>query len=451
MNITVIGTGYLGAVHAACTASLGHDVLGIDSDEQRVKLLAAGEAPFFEPGLPELLASMIQAGRLRFSTSLAEAADFGAVHFICVGTPQLPDALAADTRPVEVVAADLAPLLRRECLVVGKSTVPIGTAALMAARIARLAPVGRRAELAWNPEFLREGHALADSLHPARIVVGATSARADATLRLVYEPLLAAGVPYISTDLNTAELVKASANALLATKISFINAMADICEVAGADVMTLAMALGYDGRIGHGALSPGLGFGGGCLPKDLRALVARADELGVATAGFLRAVDAINLSRRARIVEITRDLLGGLLRGRTVAVLGAAFKPLTDDVRDSPALDVAGRLRHAGASVRVHDPCASGNAQAACPGLNCTPEVSQACQDADVVLHLTEWPQYRGLDPIALRAVVRQPVILDARNALPLDRWRAAGWLAHGMGVRTATPAPWFRQPDRML
>jgi UDPglucose 6-dehydrogenase len=437
VRITVIGTGYLGAVHAACMADIGHDVLGVDIDSEKISALAGGQPPFFEPGLTELLVRGLRSGRLRFGSSLADAARFGEVHFICVGTPQLPGSFAADISGVETVIGALAPQLTRNCLIVGKSTVPVGTAARMSARIVELAPVGAGAELAWNPEFLREGFAVQDTLSPDRLVIGVTSSKADAMLRSVYEPLLRTGTPCISTDLNTAELVKVSANAFLATKISFINAMADLCEAADADVVTLALALGHDSRIGQRALSAGLGFGGSCLPKDLRALVARGGELGVAKSlHFLYEVDAINTRRRSQTVQLAREMVGGSVVDRNVAVLGAAFKPYTDDVRDSPALDVAVTLQLEGARVRVHDPKAADNARAVYPDLDYALDVQKACEDADVVLHLTEWPQYQNVDPLALRAVVRSPRLLDARNALPLDKWQAAGWTVHGLGVR---------------
>jgi UDPglucose 6-dehydrogenase len=438
VNVTVIGTGYLGAVHAACMAQIGHDVLGVDTDTKKTALLGQGSVPFFEPGLAEMLSRMVQSRALRFSASLAEAAEFGEVHFICVGTPQLPGSFAADTGCVEGVIEDLAPLLSRECLVVGKSTVPVGTAAKMAARLAELAPAGTHPELAWNPEFLREGYAVRDTLQPDRLVAGVTSARADAVLRSVYEPIVAAGTPYIVTDLQTAELVKTAANAFLATKISFINAMADVCAAADADVVTLAEVLGHDSRIGHGGMSAGLGYGGGCLPKDLRALLARGDELGVdGSLRILREVDMVNAGRRLRAIELAKDLAGGSWLGRNVAVLGASFKPETDDVRESPALAVAVAIATAGARVRVHDPRATDNARALHPELEYAPDVEKACTDADIVLHLTEWSEYREIDPVGLRGVVRQPVLLDGRNVLPLGHWQAAGWTVSGLGVRS--------------
>ncbi len=435
MRMTVIGTGYLGAVHAACMADLGHEVLGVDSNARKIAALQDGRAPFFEPGLEEILVRAVASGKLRFSTSLREAAEFGDVHFICVGTPQLPGGTGADLSHIEAVVDGLAPHLTRDCLVIGKSTVPVGTAARLAARIAGLAPVGAAAGLAWNPEFLREGFAVQDTLRPDRIVVGVTSEAADVTLRAVYASVLELGTPYIVTDLATAELVKVAANAFLATKISFINAVANVCDAAGADVMTLADALGHDTRIGRRFLSAGLGFGGGCLSKDIRAFMARAGELGVGDSlQFLREVDQINTGRRALAVEVARELAGGSFAGRNVAVLGAAFKPGTDDVRDSPALNVARMIQSEGAVVRVHDPRATYNARQAWPALDYVEEAVKACEAADVVLHLTEWAEYRELDPLELASVVRTPCLLDGRNVLPLSQWRAAGWTVRSLG-----------------
>lgn len=434
MRITVIGTGYLGAVHAAGMAQLGHDVLGVDVDAAKIEQLAAGHAPFFEPGFPELLRNNISAGRLKFSTSLKEAADFGDVHFICVGTPQSAGSTAADMKYVDAVIEGLGPNLKRPCLIVGKSTVPVGTAARLSTKLAELAPLAH-AEVAWNPEFLREGFAVNDTLHPDRLVVGVASPGADAQLREVYATILDAGTPYISTDVATAELVKVSANAFLATKISFINAISEICEAVGADIMPLATALGYDARIGNRFLSPGLGFGGGCLPKDIRAFLARAEELGIEESlAFLRNVDSINVKRRQSAVKLARGMLGGSLDNRRIAVLGASFKPNSDDVRDSPALSVANALQSQGAHVRVHDPEAIENARAAYRSLNYTTEVEKALEGAELTLHLTEWQEYRQLDPTHLSTLVTSPCILDARNALDIDHWRAAGWTVRAMG-----------------
>ena len=434
MRVTVIGTGYLGAVHAACMAESGHEVLGVDVDPARLAALSDGRPPFFEPGLPELLRRTVDSGALRFSMSLAEAGEFGEVHFVCVGTPQRPGCYAADLSHVDAVVDGLAPHLQAGALVVGKSTVPVGTAARLADRIAEVAG-DVDAELAWNPEFLSEGTAVQDTLKPDRLVVGVTSERADALLRNVYAPMVEAGSPYISTDLATAELVKVAANSFQATKISFINAMADVCDAAGGDVVTLADAIGYDPRIGRRFLSAGVGFGGGCLPKDIRAFMARAGELGVDEAlGFLHNVDEINMGRRRRAVDVARELAGGTFLGRNIAVLGAAFKPDSDDIRDSQALNVAAAMQLQGAQVRIHDPAAMDNARALFPTLDYAPDVEKACEHADLVVHLTEWRDYRELDPSVLAGIVRQPRVLDGRNALDMQMWRAAGWTVRALG-----------------
>ncbi|MFJ4776237.1 UDP-glucose dehydrogenase family protein [Streptomyces sp. NPDC088762] len=443
MRLTVIGTGYLGAVHAACMADIGHEVLGVDVDIQKIEALAEGRPPFFEPGLQEVLVRNVRSGRLRFTTSLREAAEFGDVHFICVGTPQQRGSNAADLRHVDAVIDGLAPYLHGRSLIVGKSTVPVGTTARLAARISERIPDGSDVEIAWNPEFLREGYAVQDTLQPDRLVAGVLSSRADETLRTVYAPMLQAGIPYISTDPATAELVKVSANSFLATKISFINAMAEVCEAAGADVVTLADAIGHDTRIGRRFLSAGLGFGGGCLPKDIRAFTARAAELGVDhSVAFLREMDEINLRQRRRTVDIARGMADGTFVGSRVAVLGATFKPDSDDVRDSPALAVAAAVHAEGAEVRVYDPQGMENARAVHGDLTYAPNVLTALKDADVVLHLTEWSQFRELDPVKLAAVVRAPRILDARNGLDAAVWRSAGWTVRALGRPSASVVP---------
>jgi UDPglucose 6-dehydrogenase len=428
-RLTVFGTGYLGTAHAAGLASLGFEVLGVDVDAARARALQAGTLPFYEPGLEPLLREGLRAGRLSFTTSYPAAAEFGDVHFICVGTPQRPGAAGADLSQFESCFTGLAPLLRRPCLVVGKSTVPPGTAAAYGQRLPVIAPAGPGAELAWNPEFLREGHAVADTLRPDRIVAGVWSGRAEATLREVYAEPLAAGVPFLITDPATAEMVKVAANAFLATKISFINAMAEVCEVTGADVLSLADALGRDPRIGGAGLGPGLGFGGGCLPKDIRALAARAAELGAGEAlEFLHEIDAINQRRRTRLVDMAREAAGGRLDGRRVGVLGVAFKPGSDDIRDSPALEVAARIRALGARVAVFDPAAMDRARKAHPELDYTGSVLGAAAEADVLLLLTEWPEFSAADPEVLAKTVARRAVVDARHALDADAWRAHGW-----------------------
>jgi UDPglucose 6-dehydrogenase len=434
-RLTVIGTGYLGTTHAACLAELGFEVLGVDADPARVAALDAGRPPLCEPGLAGMVRRGLRSGRLRFSTSLPEAAEFADVHFLCVGTPQRDGHPGADLSQLFGCVDQLAPLLRRPCLVVGKSTTPVGTAARLADRLTSRAPAGPRAELAWNPEFLREGHAVADTMQPDRIVVGVRSTRAEAVLREIYAGLLSAGPPLFVTDLATAELVKAAANAFLATKISFINAMAEVCEAAGADVLVLSEALGRDARIGASGLRPGLGFGGGCLPKDIRAFLARAEELGAGPAlSFLRDVDAINMRCRARAVRLAAELAGGTLAGRAVGVLGAAFKPDSDDVRDSPALDVASALRDLGARVTLYDPAATGKARRAYPDLDYADSAEGAARDAEVLLVLTEWDEFRHADPEVLGKAVARRNLLDARNALDAGQWRAAGWNYRALG-----------------
>jgi len=441
-RVTVIGTGYLGLTHAVCLADLGHDVLAVDVDAEKIAQVARASAPFFEPGLEPLLRKNLDAGRLRFTMSFAEAGAFGEVHFLCVGTPE-GESGRADLGAVYGAAEALAPHLTAPCLVVGKSTVPVGTARQVMTRMRAIAPAGDDVELAWNPEFLREGFAVQDSLAPDRIVLGVVSGRAEARLRQVYSVPLEAGSPLLVMDLETAELVKVAANAFLATKISFINAMAEVCEEAGADVMPLAEALGLDARIGRRFLSPGLGYGGGCLPKDIRGFRATAADLGVSSlVSLLATVDEINLGRRQRVVALARHTAGGTLAGRRVAVLGVAFKPNSDDVRDSPSLAVCDQLVAEGAIVSVHDPVAMPSAARKRPGLRYVPSVSEAAEGADLVLHLTEWSDYRAIDPAALAAVVARRVVIDARCCLDAALWRAAGWTVHVLGRPQTANSP---------
>ncbi|TXK36058.1 UDP-glucose/GDP-mannose dehydrogenase family protein [Nonomuraea sp. C10] len=432
-RLTVIGTGYLGITHAACMADLGYEVLGLDIDADKVRCLNNGELPIHEPGLEPVLRRGLESGRLRFTTSYEEAGAFGDVHFVCVGTPQKKGEYAADVSYIDAAIDSLAPFLDRASLVVGKSTVPVGTASRLADRLAALAPAGEQAELAWNPEFLREGFAVQDTLHPDRIVLGVRSERAEKVLREVYEPL--GDVPMVVTDFPTAELVKTAANSFLATKISFINAMAEVCEAAHADVQQLSLALSYDDRIGGRYLNPGLGFGGGCLPKDIRAFMARAGELGADQAlTFLREVDAINMRRRARMVDLARELAGGSFHGCTVGVLGAAFKPNSDDIRDSPALDVAVTIGRQGGRVTIYDPIALDNVRKAHPQLAYGESALDAVRGAHVVLLLTEWQEFLDLDPEALGEVVATRKIVDGRNALNAEAWRSAGWHYRALG-----------------
>ncbi|HET8599659.1 MAG TPA: UDP-glucose/GDP-mannose dehydrogenase family protein [Segeticoccus sp.] len=446
MSISVIGLGPLGAVHAACMADLGHQVVAIDTSmPERAQDLAAGRTPFYEPGLEELLAKVMPTGRLRFATDYAAAADAD-VHFVCVGTPQKHGEYAADLTWVDATIDGLAPHLARETLVVGKSTVPVGTAARLSRRLRQLAPAGTGVHLVWNPEFLREGYAVQDTIAPDRIVYGVSEAHAweqpgaaaaadVARLDEVYAAPLASGIPRLVTDYQTAELVKAAANSFLATKISFINAMSEVCEAADADVIALADAIGIDDRIGRKFLRAGIGFGGGCLPKDIRAFMARAGELGADQAlTFLKEVDAINMRRRARMVDLAREECGGSFVGKRIAALGAAFKPYSDDIRDSPALYIARGIQQGGATVTVTDPKALTNAAKTFPELTYTDTIDEACAGADVVLHLTGWPQYRDIDPAHLGQLVHHKVIIDGFNNLDPHRWRAAGWTFRALG-----------------
>jgi UDPglucose 6-dehydrogenase len=438
MRLTVLGTGYLGITHAACMASLGFDVLGVDTDAAKVDKLNGGYLPIYEPGVNDLLHWGLNSGRLAFTTSYPDAAAFGDVHFICAGTPSQPGSDHADLSQVHGCVSALAPLLDRPCLIVGRSTVPVGTARRLAAELAETC---REVELAWNPEFLREGSAVADALAPDRIVAGVTSPWAEGVLRQVYAQPIAAGTPFFVTGLETAELAKVAANAFLATKISFINAMAEVCEATGGNVYGLSQILGADPRIGSAFLRPGLGFGGGCLPKDIRAFVARAAELETDQAvGFLREMDAINLRRRSRTADLTCELAGRDLTGVPVCVLGAAFKPGSDDVRDSPALDVAQILHGMGAQVTLYDPAAMANARRVCPEFRYAATLAEAAQGAHVVLLLTEWDEFAELRPDDLGSVVTRYNIIDGRGVLDPALWRAAGWNYRAPGVGLVPP-----------
>ncbi len=431
LKLSVIGTGYLGATHAAAMASLGFQVVGIDVDEQKITMLREGKVPFFEPDLEELLEAEVKSGRLTFATDFSAISDCD-VHFVCVGTPQKKDSLAADLTYVDASMKAVASHAKAGSLIVGKSTVPVGTADRLSRIVKEINP---DIELAWNPEFLREGFAVEDTLRPNRLVVGVTSNRAEDILKEVYAPLLANNVPWIRSDLPTAELVKVAANSFLATKISFINAMAEICEAAGGDVTVLAKAIGYDPRIGSRFLQAGIGFGGGCLPKDIRAFMARSEELGARQSlEFLREIDSINLRARQRMIDLVRQDLGLDLKGKKIAVLGAAFKPDSDDVRDSPALDIAVQISEAGAEVHVHDPKAIEPARRRFPKLTYSSSIEEVASGSDAILHLTEWKMYREIDPIILKPKVKQAIVIDGRNALDRERWLSAGWKFRALG-----------------
>lgn len=431
LKLSVIGTGYLGATHAACMASLGFEVIGFDTEGSKIDLLAKGKVPFYEPELEDLLTAQIKSGRLTFTKDIKDLADAD-VHFICVGTPQVKGGNAADLTYVNSALESIAKVVKAGGLVVGKSTVPVGTATRLRNRLLELNP---KVDLAWNPEFLREGFAVEDTLHPNRLVVGVVNDQAEKVLKEVYAANLSENIPWVRADLPTAELVKVAANSFLATKISFINAMAEICEAAGGDVTVLAKAIGYDPRIGSRFLQAGIGFGGGCLPKDIRAFMARAEELGAKQAvEFLKEIDAINLRARQRIIELVRKDLSDNLQGKKVAILGAAFKPDSDDVRDSPALDIAAQIQAAGAVVTVHDPKAIANAQKRFPALKFAEDIDNTLKDAEIVLHLTEWKIYREIDPVKAKSLVKSAIMIDGRNALDRTSWLSAGWKFRALG-----------------
>ncbi|HKU03558.1 MAG TPA: UDP-glucose/GDP-mannose dehydrogenase family protein [Arthrobacter sp.] len=444
MKISVIGCGYLGAVHAATLASMGHSVVGIDVDPGKAAQLAQGAAPFHEPGLDELLAHGRATGRLRFSTDPA-GVRAAQVHFLCVGTPQDKTSDAADLTFLVSAVEGLLPHLAAGAVVVGKSTVPVGTVDMLREILARRPDV----LLGWNPEFLRQGTAVKDSLVPDRLVYGVDGGRSAAfnphtgaptgvteALDAVYEPLLAAGIPRLVCNFATAELIKSAANAYLATKVSFINAVAELCDAAGADVTELSEAMGLDPRIGGRYLHAGLGFGGGCLPKDIRSFRTQAAALDVpAVEDWMRLVDSVNLGQRERTVGLAAELCGGNLAGRSITVLGASFKPDTDDIRDSPALDVADRLAAAGAHVTVTDPKAVNLAWRRYPRLRFEASAQRALLDAELVLLLTEWDEYRQLCPAAAGQQVRRRVVLDARNVLDAQAWQEQGWVVRGLGT----------------
>jgi UDPglucose 6-dehydrogenase len=413
------------------TSKLLQEVKKTDNDSLKIELLSKGKVPFYEPDLEDLLAEQIKSGRLTFTTNINDLASAD-VHFICVGTPQIKGGNAADLKYVDSALEAIAKIVKPGGLVVGKSTVPVGTATRLRNRLLELNP---KVDLAWNPEFLREGFAVEDTLRPNRLVVGVVNDSAERILKEVYASNLKENTPWVRADLPTAELVKVAANSFLATKISFINAMAEICEAAGGDVTVLAKAIGYDPRIGSRFLQAGIGFGGGCLPKDIRAFMARAEELGAKQAvEFLKEIDAINLRARQRIIELVRKDLSENLQGKKVAILGAAFKPDSDDVRDSPALDIAAQIQAAGAVVIVHDPKAIANAQKRFPALQFAQDINSTLKDAEIVLHLTEWKIYREINPVEVKSLVKSAIMIDGRNALDRELWQSAGWKFRALG-----------------
>jgi UDPglucose 6-dehydrogenase len=448
MRLSVIGCGHLGAVHAACMADIGHEVVGVDIDEGKTEMLNSGKAWFREPGLDEMLSLNVAAGRLRFTTSSAEAAKFASVHFLSVATPGLP-AGTYDLSQLRMAVAELAQHITGPAVIIGKSTVPPGTTASLGAIVAEICR--HSIDFVWNPEFLREGCAIQDTLIPDRIVIGAASETSEAVLRDIYRPLTDAGTPLVVTDFTTAELVKGAANAFLATKISFINSMADICRVVGGDAHALAEALGMDSRIGKSSLNAGIGYGGGCLPKDIRGLAAFADQIGVhKTSELLVAVDDFNTARRTNVVRIVGEAVAGMpmpvpvpAHGRKrIAVWGAAFKPGIDDVRDSPSLDIACRLHNLGAHVTVYDPMAMGNALEVSPQLTYANSALEAARDADAVLVATAWPEFANISPFAAKAVGASMTVVDACQGIDNSTWREAGWKVLSLTNKPAEASP---------
>lgn len=441
MNITVIGTGYLGVTHAVCMAELGFEVLGVDLDEAKIERLARADLPFHEPGLENLLRKHIQSGMLRFTTSYEEAGSWGDVHFIGVGTPQRPGENAADLSYVDSAILSLAKNITKNSLIVGKSTVPVGTARRLSRLLKECQKPRVEIGFAWNPEFLREGFAVQDTLTPDRLVVGVQDEKDEIILRRVYAKALAANTPFIVTDFETAELVKVAANAFLATKISFINAFSEITEIVGGNIVTLADAIGHDARIGRRFLNAGVGFGGGCLPKDIRALQARASELGLERSmRFLSEIDEINLRRRERVLTLAHDMLGEIA-GQKIAILGVTFKPDSDDVRDSPALDVAARLYNSGAEVAVFDPKGNDNARKRFPRLSYVESIEDAAANAELVIILTEWQDFRSVTPDNLASWVKAKRIIDGRNILNPTDWNASGWDCASLGQKRSFSA----------
>lgn len=436
MRVSVIGCGHLGIPHAAAMAELGHEVIGVDVDQAKVDRLNLGECPIYEIGLPELLARHTASGRLRFTTNIREAAEFADLHFIGVGTPIDADGRSYDTGQVFGAVRQLAPHLTRACTIVGKSTVTVGTTVHVTSLAQRLAPAGASVEVVWNPEFLREGHAVEDTLRPDRLIAGLTTAEAEKAIRAVYAPILEAGVPLFVCDPQTAELAKGAANTFLGLKISYINAVADMCEAAGGDISQIVEILGIDPRIGSAGMKPGIGYGGGCLPKDIRAFTASARQLGATrAASLLRAAEEINENRTTVAMGLVVRALGDRpIKGSRITVWGAAFKPGTNDVRESPALSLAHALQHAGGTVTVHDPQAVGTAMVRNPELDYTDDLSASLDGADLVVLATEWPEYRQADPGSLVKGPATPLLVDCRTTLDPEPWRAAGWTVHQLG-----------------
>ena len=438
MKVGVLGVGHVGLVTAVCMASLGHDVVGMDDDANKVHALQNGVVPFYEPGLPALLADVVAAGRLVFTRDAAQAIAGQDVVFVCVGTPRGKDG-APHLGFVEAAATSVATHATGPLIVAEKSTVPVKTGERIAQWLERSGAAVGAHDVVSNPEFLREGTAIVDTLHPDRIVVGADSDRAHGVMRALYEPMLAShDCPYVATDVRTAELIKHASNAFLATKISFINAIARICELADADVQVLADAMGMDPRIGRSFLNAGLGYGGSCFPKDVDAFIAIAGELGY-DFGLLRETARVNDDAKAWPLRQLKRMLDPVA-GATVAVLGVAFKPGTDDVRDAPALDVIEGLRAAGATVRLHDPITLPAVRDRWTDVALCDDVEAALRGADAVVVCTEWDEYADITPQRLRDLLTGTVVVDGRGVWDVDALRAAGLNASAVGRAPQSP-----------
>ena len=438
VKISVVGTGHVGLTTAACLAHIGHEVLGVDDDAEKIAQIERGEAPFHEPGLSELVAEGLDTGRLRVSTSTAEAAAHAEVVFVCVGTPTLPSG-EADLAQVERVGRAVAANLHGYAVVVEKSTVPVETGVWLQEIMDQERNGHGEFDVASNPEFLREGQAVRDALEPDRIVVGADSERALERLREVYRPIIdSTGCPFVTTDLATAELIKHSSNAFLATKISFINQVAEICERTGADVEEVAHAMGLDARIGPSFLRAGIGYGGECFPKDVRAYRYKADQLGV-DFGILREIEQVNAGRVEAFVEKIRTVAGGL-SGRRVGLWGLSFKPETDDLRNAPAVEVARTLLDEGAAIVAHDPAAMTAVKRLLPEIGLASTPYDAARDAECLVICTEWPEYAAADLERLRGEMASAVVVDGRNVFRPRDMAAAGFVYASIGRATVRP-----------
>jgi UDPglucose 6-dehydrogenase len=435
MNICIVGTGYVGLVTGACFAEFGVQVVCADNDEAKVAALCGGVVPIYEPGLEGMVARNVREGRLSFTTDTAQAVRSSLVVFIAVATPPRPDG-STDLTTVEAVAREIGRAMDGYKVIVTKSTVPVGTCAKVKGWIEEeLAAAGRdvRFSVASNPEFLREGAAIGDFMRPDRVVIGTEDAEAKAILSDLYRPLFLIETPVMVTNVPTAELTKYAANAFLATKISFINEMANLCEKVGADVHAIARGMGLDRRIGPKFLHPGPGFGGSCLPKDTRSIAHFARALG-AELEIVESVVRVNERQRERMTDKIVQALGGDADERTIGVLGLSFKPETDDMRDAPSVDIVRALEKRGARIRAFDPQAMREASRLLPNLLMCENAYEACRDADALVFITEWNQFRMLDLARVKSLLREPVIVDLRNIYEPGPMRAAGFRYYCVG-----------------